>query len=519
MTDANQRLSILIVASAGGNRSLLEERLRGTPGWDLHVRPFPEAGPAIEAMQERPCNVAFIDHRLPDTDGIKLLVQVRQTHPKTAVVMMSARGNEMVAVEAIRRGAVDYVVHDDIGRTDFDQLLRRAIEMQLLQHENLELRQLNSMKDQFISSVSHELRTPLAVILGYAKALEDGDLGPLTEPQVKALQAVQKRGERLLDMVNGLLTYKESTLGTQEVLLRPIDLSAFLEELLDGWPEDDRRGISIEHSIAKGRLWALADRDQLKEVFSNLLGNAVKFSPNGARVSVVLEARGKREAWMRVRDEGRGIPPEALSHIFDGFFHTDSDLTREIPGLGLGLALTRQIVELHGGRIWLESQGKDRGTTATVALPLSEPHTPHMIVEQQRRVDKKRVLIAENNIDIVEIVRLFLAGFSENLQLTTAAAGQEALELVSQRRFDLLVLDIMLPDMSGLDVLDRLQRLPKEKRPPVLVLSGDQESARQAVRKGAEDYLVKPFNKRAFLERVLKSLGLERRAKPRSASE
>jgi signal transduction histidine kinase len=512
MLAPERSLSILIVDDEEDNRVILKELLGHLSGWKLELGEAGSADAAVAAMRERIFDVVFLDYRLPDLDGIKLLEQIRQLHPKAAVVMMSALGNEKVAVNAMKRGAIDYLVHDDLRSADLGQLLRRAMEMQLLQSENLELRQVNRMKDEFISSVSHELRTPLAVILGYARALEDGDLGDVTEPQKKALDSLRNRGERMLQMVNRLLAFKETAYNTQEVLLRATEIGSYLNDFLDGrWPSGGKRKIKIEREIPGDPLWVLADPEQLRDVFDNLMSNAVKFSPESSTVSIFLKIHSGREAWVRIKDEGRGIPPESLPRLFDSFYHTDSELTRDMGGLGIGLALTRQIIEMHGGRIWLDSEGEGKGTMATVALPLSEPDTPHIIVEHQKRAEKRRVLVCEDNADIVEIIRIFLSSFSDNLELTTTFTGREAVELVSQRRFDLLVLDMMLPDMSGLEVLERVQRAPEGKRPPVMILSGHQEAAKQAVRKGAQEYMMKPFTKQAFLDKVLGFIGLDRR--------
>ena len=509
----NERpLSILVIDDEKDNRIILKEQLNAVPGWKLSISEAGSAEDAITSLRENLQDVVFLDYRLPDLDGIKVLEQIRQHHPKIAVIMMSAVGNEKIAVEAMKRGAIDYMVHDDLRSSDLGQLLRRAMEMQLLQSENLELRQVNRMKDEFISSVSHELRTPLAVILGYARALEDGDLGDVSHAQKKALTSLRNRGDRMLEMVNRLLAFKETTYNTQEVLLRPTDITIYLKELLEErWTKKKTRGVTFEVNLIEDPLWVLTDPDQLREAFENILSNAVKFSPENATVLVTMELHSGREVWTRITDKGRGIPPEALPHLFEGFFHTDSELTRDTSGLGIGLALTRQVIELHGGRIWLDSLGAGKGTTATISLPLSEPDTPHVVIEQQKRAEKRRILICEDNADIVEIIRLFMAGFSENMEITATYTGREAVELVAQRRFDLLMLDMMLPDMSGLEVLERVQRAPEEKRPPVLVLTGHQEAAKQAVRKGAKDYMMKPFTKQAFLDKVLGFIGLDRR--------
>ncbi|PCI33206.1 MAG: hypothetical protein COB53_12240 [Elusimicrobia bacterium] len=512
MTSEARSISILIVDEEGDNRIILKDQLDATPGWNLK---FTEAGSGDETMaslREHMQDVVFLDYRLPDLDGIKVLEQIRQLHPKTAVVMMTAVGSEKTAVEAMKRGAIDYLVHKDLRSSDLGQLLRRSLEMQLLQSENLELRQVNRMKDEFISSVSHELRTPLAVILGYAHALEDGDLGELNDPQKKAVQSLRRRGDNMLDMVNRLLSFKDTTYNTQEVLLRPTDLGVYMRELLGKyWPAHETRGLKLEENLAEEPLWILADPDQLEEAFSNILSNAIKFSPDNSTITISMEIRSSREVWVCIRDQGRGIPPEALPRLFEGFFHTDSELTRGTSGLGLGLPLTRQIVELHGGRIWLDSLGPNKGTTATISLPLSDPDTPHVVVEHQKRAEKRRILVCEDNADIVEIIRLFMMGFSKNLELTTTFTGREAVELIAQRHFDLLMLDMMLPDMSGLEVLKRVMLAPENKRPPVLIMSGHEAAAKKAVQNGAKDYMMKPFTKQDFLDKVLGFIGLDRR--------
>ncbi len=515
---SNPKLRILVVDDDASNRQVLEDRLRAEPDWELVVACVPDAASSLEVMRQDSFDLAFVDYRLPDMDGVKLLDQVRQLHPKTAVVMVSAMGSERLAVEAMKHGAIDYLAASDLRTADLGRILRRGIEMQVLQRENMELRQVNRMKDEFISSVSHELRTPLAVILGYAKTLEDGELGALPPPQQTAVRAIRRRGDSLLEMVNRLLAFKESSFATHEVLLRPTELGRFLKEQLPAAVPAalQARGLTLTTKLPEASVWVLADPEKLKEAAENLLSNAFKFSPDGAAVTLTLHVHEKREAWLRVADQGRGIPPELIPHLFEAFAHSDSELTREVSGLGLGLALAKQTVELHGGRLWIESEGAGRGSTATIALPLAEADTPHLVVERPSKADKKRLLVVEDNTDIVEIVRLFLAGFSDNLELTTTLRGQDALELISHRRFDLLVLDILLSDMSGLEVLTRLKRLAADKQPPVLILSGHAEAARQALSRGASDALLKPFTKVAFLEKVLKGLGLEKRTKPRA---
>jgi signal transduction histidine kinase len=504
------RLRILIIDDEPDNRFLLRERLSEVQGWSLEVSEAADARSAFLLLLENFFDLVFLDYRLPDADGVKVLEQIRQLHPKIVTVLLSAHGSEKVAVEAMKRGAMDYLPRAEFNSIDLSHLLRRAVEVQNLQTENFELRTVNKMKDEFIAGVSHELRTPLAVILGYAKTLEEGEFGPLTPAQKNAVTAIRSRGEQFLLMVNRLLAFKESAQGAQHVLLRPTDLVALLADLLrSNWPEPPR-GIRIEKDLAEDPVWVLADPDPLNEVLQNLVSNAVKFSPDGSLIRVSLKVRPSREAWIQVQDEGRGISPENLPHVFEVFFHAEKELTRGIPGLGIGLALSRQIIELHAGRIWLESDGIDKGASACIALPLSDPDTPQIVVESQKGVDKKRILIVENNPGMVEIIRLFLAGFSKNVVLSTTHDGEDALKMLSEGHFDLILLDLLLPGISGLEILDRIRCLPPSKQIPALVITGHQEAGQQALKLGAADLLIKPFYRNVFLEKVVRLLRLTR---------
>ncbi|MFA6029774.1 MAG: response regulator [Elusimicrobiota bacterium] len=506
------RIRILVVDDEVDNRALLREQFAAVKGWAIEAEEAGDSQTAFNLLRESFFDLVFLDYRLPDEDGLKVLEQIRQLHPKIVVIMVSAAGSEKVAVEAMKRGAMDYITQAELRGTDLEHLLRRAIDVQSLQTENFELRAVNKMKDEFIAGVSHELRTPLAVILGYAKTLEEGEFGTLTAAQKAAVTAIRSRGEQFLQMVNRLLSFKESALGTQHVLLRPVDLHALVSEHLRARWEEPPRGIVIEKDLCGGPVWVLADPEPLAEVLQNLVSNSCKFSPDGTKVTVSLKVRPTNEAWIQIRDQGRGITPEALPHLFEGFYHAEKELTRGIPGLGIGLALSRQIVELHGGRIWIESEGTGRGTTGSIALPITEPDTPQILVESQRKHDKKRILIVENNPGMVEILRMFLAGISENLVISTTHDGQEALEMIERSRYDLMLLDMLLPGVSGLEILERMQRLTPEKRVPTLVITGHRDAAAQAGKLGAADILLKPFYKKAFLDKVFRLLGLERRA-------
>lgn len=513
------KLRVLILDDEVAHRTLIEGRLRGITEWEVETFSAQDGPEAFAVLKDNLIDLAFVDYTLPGDDGLKVLERIRQMHPKVSVILMSDPGRDRVAVDAMKKGALDCLLRSEMATADIRQILRRSVDMQQLQNENAELRQVNRVKDEFVATASHELRTPLAVIIGYAKAMEEEEFGSLNEPQKKALRAIRVRGQQLLQMVNRLLTFKETTQGVQQLLLRPVDLCLLMKNYLDThWEEAAQEGrkVTLERRIPADAIWVLADPQQFRDVLHSVLTNAAKFSAESGKVTISIDVREGHEAWISIQDRGRGIPPESLPHLFEGFYHTDKALTREIPGLGLGLALAKSIVAMHGGRIWLESEGQDKGSTAFVALPMVEPDTPQILVEQPKRVDKKRVLIVEDDANTVEVIRLFLAGVSENLTIHTVREGERALEMVQEGSYDLIVLDIKLQNMTGLEFIERVKKLPRERRAPTLVITGYQEAARRAVSKGADDFLIKPFDRKVFLHKALKLLGLERRSALRS---
>jgi two-component system, sensor histidine kinase len=497
--------AILIVDDEQDQRSLLKAQLeKAAPG--LRVDTADDGDKALAKLAETVYDLVFLDYRLPPTDGLDILEKIRQLHPKTSVVMTTAGGNEQVAVAAMKKGAMDYITQKDLRQTDLAQLLRRVVEIRNLVNQNMELRQVNQMKNEFIANVSHELRTPLTVVIGYANTMLDGGMGPLTPEQRKALGAMIERSEGLLSTLNNILRIREVQEGRKHLLLQPVDLAAMLKEQLARAEKDARRKklkVSVE-AAAEGA-WVMADAETLGEVVENLLSNAIKFSHAEGALKVALAVAGGR-AKLTVVDEGPGVPPEILPHVFDPFFAAHQGPTREYPGLGLGLPISKQIVETLGGRIWLESDGAGRGTTARLELPVCAKDAPPAHADARDEVRKRRVLVVEDNPDLVEVLMLFLAGVSKNLAIATARSGFEALDKIKDERPDLIVLDVMMPGMDGFEVLSRLRRLPADQRMPVMVLTGYADAVARASAAGADAVMLKPFEKKAFVQKVLELL-------------
>lgn len=506
-TPTELAFSVLVVDDEPDARTVLRGELEKVPGVTLKVGTAGTGDEALNKLKDTAFDLVFLDYRLPPTNGLDILEKIRQHHPKTAVVMTTAAGNEQVAVAAMKKGAMDYITQKDLRQTDLGQLLRRVIEIRDLVNQNMELRQVNQMKNEFIANVSHELRTPLTVVIGYANTMKDGSMGPLNEAQQKALGSMIERAEGLMATLNNILRIREVHEGRKQLLLKPVELNRLVAAALErAGREIRRRKLKLAAEQQASEIWVMADEEKLGDVIDNLLSNACKFSPvEGAlRVTVATE---KGHARLSVIDAGPGVPPEVLPHIFDTFSAANQGPTREYPGLGLGLPLSKQIVEALGGRIWIESEGSGRGTTARLELPVSAKDAPPTVVDGSEAVRKKRVLIVEDNPDLVEVLMLFLASVSRNLAISTAHSGFEALERIEEELPSLVILDVMMPGMDGFEVLSRLKRLPGDKRPPVMVLTGYSDALSRAKDAGADEVMLKPFEKNAFVKKVLQLLG------------
>ncbi len=506
-TSTSQAFSVLVVDDEADARTILRSELEKVSGVTLKVAVATNGDEALNKLKDDPFDLVFLDYRLPPTNGLDILEKIRQHHPKTAVVMTTAAGNEQVAVAAMKKGAMDYITQKDLRQTDLGQLLRRVIEIRDLVNQNMELRQVNQMKNEFIANVSHELRTPLTVVIGYANTMRDGSLGPLSDAQQKALGSIIDRAEGLMTTLNNILRIREVHEGRKQLLIKPVDLNRVVAAQVErAGREVRRRKLKLSADYPKAEVWVMADEEKLGDVIDNLLSNACKFSPLDGALKVLVSIE-KEQARLSVIDNGPGVPPEVLPHIFDTFSAANQGPTREYPGLGLGLPLSKQIIETIGGRIWIESEGSGRGTIARLELPITTKDAPPAVVDGSETLHKKHILIVEDNPDLVEVLMLFLASVSRNLSIATAHSGFEALERIEEDLPSLVILDVMMPGMDGFEVLSRLKRLPPEKRPPVMVLTGYSDALARAKEAGADEVMLKPFEKKTFVAKVLQLLG------------
>jgi len=367
-------------------------------------------------------------------------------------------------------------------------------------------------KDEFLGVVSHELRTPLNAVLGWSQLLR----GPsAADPAVlaKGLAVIDRNARAQAKLIEDLLDVSRIITGKLRLELRPLELEATILAALEVIrPAADAKGLDLSSALEAGAVVS-GDPDRLQQVVWNLVSNAVKFTPTGGRVEVALRRR-RTSVRLVVSDSGRGIDPDLLPHVFERFWQADSSPTRHHGGLGLGLAIVRHLVELHGGSVRAESGGTGRGSTFTVRLPAREetsadgpcpPRDSDLGPRAETRLDGLRVLVVDDEADTRELTAAMLA--QAGATVTVAGGAAEALAALELAVPDVLVSDIGMPGEDGHALLRRVRASTRLCRLPALALTAyaSPEDARQAVRAGFHTHLPKPAEP-AMLTAVVASL-------------
>ncbi len=372
----------------------------------------------------------------------------------------------------------------------------------------------NLAKSNFLANMSHELRTPLNAIIGFSELLEDRTFGELNDRQQRYVTNVLSGGRHLLQLVNDILDLAKIEAGRLLLEPEPIDLGLLLQDMQRGLePLAAAKHQTLTVELGENVPTLTADRGKVKQILYNLLSNAIKFTKDGGRIgmraSAAQSADGAGQIQVSVWDTGIGIAAEDLQRIFLEFEQLDSTYARQQQGTGLGLALTRRLVEAHGGRITAESR-VGQGSTFTFLLPAipgsaaSDARQSASVRLQEQRSQGPLVLVVDDDNTARELLSHYLV--ERGYSVCHAGTAAEALETARQLRPAAISLDILLPDEHGLQLLATLRADPVTKEIPVVVVSviDDRESGFNA---GAAAWLVKPVQRQQFIE-ALGRLGL-----------
>jgi len=360
----------------------------------------------------------------------------------------------------------------------------------------------NGVKDEFLATLSHELRTPLTSILGWSHLLTGGKLDK--QQTVSAIETIARNARAQGRLIDELLDISRITTGKLCLDLRSVKLAPLIQAVVDDMrPVADGRRINLEAAFDSNVGPILGDPDRLQQIVWNLLTNAIKFTPKRGDVQVRLE-RNDSYALITVSDTGQGIATELLPHVFERFRQADSSNTRSNGGLGLGLSIVRQLVELHRGMVTAESSGENAGTTFRVMLPLPNvPEVPNAAEKTERNspttaqhlLSGLRVLVVDDEQDTRELVAALLT--TCGAEVVSVSSATEALDQMKRQRFNLLISDIGMPDMNGYDLIGRIRQLGEEHggRTPAMALTAYAgiEDRKRALAAGYEMHIPKPF--------------------------
>ncbi|WP_375767361.1 PAS domain-containing protein [Archangium gephyra] len=461
------------VAVAHANPALRElaERLRRFP--PVHN---PEHPSARAMRSDKTIHVAEVTDAFEEqsAQGAEHLLAIREMRCRSMMaVPLLARGRTLgvltfftTETSGRRYGQEDVLRVEEVARR-VALALDNARLFALAQEERQRAEEANRIKDDFLATVSHELRTPLTAMIGWVKMLRTGRLPP--DKHARALETVDRNTQAQAQLIEDLLDVSRIISGKLRMETQPVHLVEVVQGALESVrPAADARSIQLQAELEQGGDLVMGDAGRLQQVVWNLISNAVKFSPGGSRVRVRLR-RVEAAVEVTVTDEGPGIPADFLPHIFERFRQLEGGTTRRHGGLGLGLAIVRHLVELHGGTVHAASDGPGRGATFTVHLPPAslprhgppERPAPGAPGPAHAVLARRRILVVDDEEDNREVLKVLLE--ESGAHVVTAASASEALRAVREGRPELLVSDIGMPGEDGYRLIAQVRALPAEE--------------------------------------------------------
>ncbi len=483
---------------------------------------------ALDIISRENVDLVVLDVNLPDIDGFEVCRQIRSKEriSRVPVVHLSATFvSDHDKIYGLEMGADGYLVHPveppvlvatvraflRARRAEVD--LERLLVSERAAREEAE--RANQTKDDFLATLSHELRTPLHVIIGWAQLLKMGMLS--SQDVSEAIEVIEKSAYSQAQMIADLLDISRISTGKIRLDLQPVNITEIVRTVATGMrPNAKAKGIRIEKSLKSSHQLVMGDTSRLQQVVSNLINNAIKFTPEGGTIQVTLDTENSKTRIV-VADDGKGIDADLLPHIFDRFHQGDSSTTRDQGGLGLGLTIVKQLVELHGGEVFAESRGQDMGASFTILLP----EAPEVTLEQTTKVlpagtkledvpfKGVRILIVDDDA----YARKMLVHILNRCQAVTQSCQnvQEAIAEIPLFHPHILLSDIGMPIHDGYELIRQIRSLgySSEELPAIaLTAFAHSEDRDRAISAGFQTHLTKPIDAYDLVAKILDLLNI-----------
>ena len=461
--------------------------------------------------------VALVTNR--QREGVEVQgIQRNRNYTRSGLVLFCEWYNSVLRDDRGKLVSVLSLVLDVTARQSAEE--ERAASLLRERDARRHAEEADRLKDEFLATLSHELRTPLTSILGWASMIRNAEVeGPAA---ARAIETIERNARSQARLIDDLLDVSRIITGNLRLDLHPLNLAPIVEAALDALrPTADVKGIRLQTRFEPEECLVRGDPNRLRQVIWNLLSNAIKFTQRGGSVNIDLRCV-EGTARLTVSDTGEGISAEFLPYVFDRFRQAEGSISRKQGGLGLGLAVVRHLVELHGGTISAESDGIGHGSVFVVDLPLAqERRDPARAEERRREVERRRsrsgairldgvhVLLVEDDDDSRKLLGTMLKRYGARVTSTKSAA--EALNVFSDEAPDVMISDIGMPDEDGYELIRKIRALPGEEGglTPAIALTGyaSRKDRERALTAGYQQHMAKPIEQADMIAAIASLIG------------